>query len=169
MTTETSAALRVEALSPRHDRSGFESGVAPLDRYIRTQAGQDARKNMAAPFVLAPKGIVIAYYTLSATAVRLNDLPLATRRKLPLYPLVPATLLGRLAVDRRHQGQGYGRFMLADALYRSLQSEIASFAVIVDALDDSARRFYERENFSPFPDHSMKLFHPMSNIERLFM
>jgi len=89
-------------------------------------------------------------------------------RKLPGYPLVPATLLGRLAVDRRQQGKGYGRFLLADALYRAAQSEIASFAVIVDAKDDSARRFYERESFLPFPDEPMKLFRPMADIRRLF-
>lgn len=73
-----------------------------------------------------------------------------------------------LAVDRRQQGKGYGRFLLADARYRAAQSEIASFALIVDAKDDSARRFYERESFLPFPDQPMKLFRPMADIRRLF-
>jgi GNAT superfamily N-acetyltransferase len=81
---------------------------------------------------------------------------------------VPATLLGRLAVDRRQRGRGYGRFLLADALYRAVKSEIASFAVIVDAKDDTARRFYERESFLPFPDQPRKLFRPMADIRRLF-
>src|SRR6266478_2803495 len=67
-------------------------------------------------------------------------------------------MLGRLAVDRRQQGKGYGRFLLADALYRAAQSEIASFALIVDAKDESARRFYERESFLPFREQPMKLF-----------
>jgi GNAT superfamily N-acetyltransferase len=89
-------------------------------------------------------------------------------RKLPRYPLVPATLLGRLAADRHQQGKGYGRFLLADALYRAARSEVASFAVIVDAKDDSARRFYERESFLPSPDQPMKLFRPMADIRRLF-
>jgi GNAT superfamily N-acetyltransferase len=161
--------LRVEVLGARHDRSAFESGVEPLDRYFRVQAGQDARKNMAAPFVLMlPDGAIGGYYTLSATSVNLAELPVKMTRKLPRYPLVPATLLGRLAVDRRHQGKGYGRFLLADALFRSLRSEIASFAVIVDAKDDNARRFYERESFLPLPDQPMKLFRPMADIERLF-
>jgi GNAT superfamily N-acetyltransferase len=161
--------LRVEVLGPKHGRSGFESGVEPLDRYFRTQAGQDARKKMAAPFVLVLKDeSVVGYYTLSSTAVRLPELPEAIVRKLPRYPLVPATLLGRLAVDRRHQGRGYGRFLLADALYRAIRSEIASFAVIVDAKDESAKRFYERESFLPFPDQPSKLFRPMVDIEALF-
>ena len=161
--------LRVEALSSSHDRSRFESGVEPLDRYFRTQAGQDARKNMAAPFVLLlPDGIVAGYYTLSSTSVQLAELPAETVRKLPRYPLVPATLLGRLAVDRRQQGRGFGRFLLADALYRAARSEIASFAVIVDVKDESARGFYERESFLPLPDQPMKLFRLMADIRQLF-
>jgi GNAT superfamily N-acetyltransferase len=161
--------FRVEALASSHDRSGFESGVEPLDRYFRTQASQDARKNMAAPFVLLlPDGVIAGYYTLSSTSVRLAELPAQTVRKLPRYPLVPATLLGRLAVDRRQQGKGYGRLLLADALYRAARSEIASFAVIVDAKDENALRFYERESFLPLPDQPMKLFRPMVDIQRLF-
>ena len=169
MDREKEETLQVEVLSPHHDRSGFKSGVERLDRYFRTQAGQDARKNLAAPFVLLLSGTSIAgYYTLSSTAVQLTELPEQIVRKLPRYPLVPATLLGRLAVDQRHQGKGYGRFLLADALHRAMRSEIASFAVIVDAKDDNARRFYEREGFLPFLDQPAKLFRPMADIERLF-
>jgi GNAT superfamily N-acetyltransferase len=124
---------------------------------------------MAAPFVLMLRdGTVAGYYTLSSTAVQLAELPSQIMRKLPRYPLVPATLLGRLAVDRRQQGRGYGRFLLADALHRAALSEIASFAVIVDAKDDSARRFYERESFLPLLDQPMKLFRPMADIKQLF-
>lgn len=169
MPDEREEKLRVEPLASGHDRSRFESGVEPLDRYFRTQAGQDARKSMAAPFVLLlPEGTIAGYYTLSSTSVQLAELPAQTVRKLPRYPLVPATLLGRLAVDRRQQGKGYGRFLLADALYRATRSEIASFAVIVDAKDDSARRFYERESFLALPNQPMKLFRPMADIRRLF-
>lgn len=161
--------LRVQSLGPQHDRNSFVSGVDPLDRYFRTQAGQDARKNMAAPFVLVlPDGGIAGYYTLSSTAVKLAELPDNMARRLPRYPLVPATLLGRLAVDKRFQGKGYGRFLLADALLRAVRSEIASFAVIVDAKDDAARRFYERESFLPLPDEPMKLFRPMADLAKLF-
>ena len=161
--------LRVEALGPHHDRSSFVSGVEQLDRYFWSQAGQDARKNMAAPFVLVlPDGAVGCYYTLSSTALKLAELPAEITRRLPRYPLVPATLLGRLAVDKRHRGKGHGRFLLADALFRAARSEIASFAVIVDAKDEGARRFYERESFLPFPDQPMKLFRAMADIAALF-
>jgi GNAT superfamily N-acetyltransferase len=165
----TDEAFRFELLGPQHDRAAFESGVEPLDRYFRVQAGQDARKNMAAPFVLVlPDGVIGGYYTLSATSVHLVELPAQVTRKLPRYPVVPATLLGRLAVDRRYQGKGYGRLLLADALFRSVRSEIASFAMIVEAKDESARQFYQRESFLPLPDHPMKLFRPMADIEALF-
>lgn len=162
-------ALCVEPLGPHHDRAGFECGVEPLDRYFRTQAGQDARKNVAAPFVLVrPDGTIAGFYTLSATAVRLGALPANTAKKLPRYPLVPAILLGRLAVDRRERGKGYGRFLLADALYRAARSEIAAFAVLVETKDENARRFYERESFLSLPDRPTTLFRPMADIKRLF-
>lgn len=161
--------LRVEVLGPQHDRVAFESGAEPLDRYFRNQAGQEARKHMAASFVLLlPDGTVGGYYTLSATAINVGEWPAAVVRKLPRYPLIPATLLGRLAVDQRYQGKGYGRFLLADALHRALRSQIASFAVIVDAKDETAQKFYERESFLPFPDRPLKLFRPMADIAELF-
>lgn len=62
----------------------------------------------------------------------------------------------------------FGRFLLADALFRSVKSEIASFAIVVEAKDDGARRFYVRESFLPFPDHPMRLFRPMADIAALF-
>lgn len=163
------AGLRVESLGAHHDRSSFTSGAEALDRYFRVQAGQDARKNMAATFVLVLEdGSIGGYYTVSSTAVKLGELPPQTAKRLPRYPLVPATLLGRLAVDRRQQGRGYGRFLLADALQRVLRSEIASFAVVVDAKDDAARSFYEREGFLSFPDQLMKLFRPTADLRKLF-
>jgi len=160
---------RVEALGSHHDRNSLVSGVEPLDRYFRSQAGQDARKNMAAPFVLVlPDGAIGGYYTLSATGVKLSEFPVDITRKLSRYPLVPATLLGRLAVDQNYRGRGYGRFLLADALFRAVRSEIASFAIIVDAKDDAACHFYERESFLPFPDQPLRLFRSMADIAKLY-
>jgi GNAT superfamily N-acetyltransferase len=169
VTASVGDALRVEALGSQHDRSTFQCGEAALDRYFRSQAGQDARKRMAAVFVLiAPGEQIGGYYTLSATAVHMVDLPAQVARKLPRYPLAPATLLGRLAVDRRCQGKGYGRFLLIDALYRALRSEIASFAVVVDAKDEAAKRFYISESFLALPNLPLKLYRPMADIAALF-
>jgi GNAT superfamily N-acetyltransferase len=160
---------RFEPLGNHHDRSAFSCGVDALDRYFRTQAGQDVRKHIAAPFILiAPDDAIAGYYTLSAASIAFPDLPPEITRKLPKYPSIPATLIGRLAVDRRYRGFGYGRLLLADALYRAQRSEIASFAVIVDAKDDNAGRFYQRESFLPFPDRPLTFFRPMSEIKALF-
>jgi GNAT superfamily N-acetyltransferase len=100
--------------------------------------------------------------------MKLTEFPADVARKLPKYPLVPATLLGRLAVDKTHQGRGYGRFLLADALLRAVRSEIVSFAMIVDAKDEAAHRFYERESFLPLPDQPLKLFRPIADIAKLY-
>jgi len=128
-----------------------------------------ASKRSIAIFERRPAdGSVGGYYTLSATAVKLAELPADVARRLQRSPLVPATLLGRLAVDRQYQGKGYGRFLLADALGRAVRNEIASFAMVVDAKDDAARRFYERESFLPFRDQPMKLFRPIADIAALF-
>ena len=163
---------RVEALCKQHERSGFSCGVEPLDRYLREQAGQDARKRAAAPFVLCEgkSNAVLGYYTLSALSVDVGAWPENVARKLPRYPVVPATLLGRLAVDRRLRGKRMGEYLLMDAPRRALVTsrELASVAVIVDAKDDNALAFYRRYGFIPFADEPKRLFLPMGTIERLF-
>lgn len=115
-----------------------------LDSYFRTQAGHGRTEEYVRAFCpwAAGRDDSWGYYTLSSTSVQLGQLLARTVRKLPRYPLAPATLLGRLAVDRRHQGKGYGWFLLTDTLYRAARSEIATFAVIVDAKGDRARRFH---------------------------
>jgi GNAT superfamily N-acetyltransferase len=142
-----------------------------LDRYLARQAGQDVAKRVSAAFVLIePPAIkVLGFYTLAATSVRLMDLPTALAKRLPKYPHVPATLLGRLAVDVRAGGHGYGALLLADALARSLAASrtVASAAVVVDAKDEVAQRFYERHHFIPLPDTPSRLFLPMRTIEVL--
>lgn len=163
---------RVEPLGKQHDRSGFSCGIEPLDRYLREQAGQDARKRVAAPFVLCEgKSVeVVGYYTLSALSVDVGEWPNDVATKLPKYPLVPATLLGRLAVDARLRGKGAGEHLLMDALRRALDASrnVASVAVVVDAKDDSAVSFYERYGFIRFIDQPRRLFLPMAVIQRTF-
>ena len=163
-------ALRIDLLSDRHDRENFASRVEPLDRYLRQQAGQDARRRVAACFVLVGDDdrVPIGYYTLAATSIALAELPDALATRLPRYPVVPATLMGRLAVDARHQRQGYGEFMLFDAFSRALRNEIASYAFIVDAKDDKAARFYQRYGFRSLVEGGQRLFVPMAEIGKLF-
>jgi GNAT superfamily N-acetyltransferase len=105
----------VEPLGRQHDRASFSCGKSALDQYLKQLARQDARRHVAAPFVLVPERgdkTILGYYTLSSFAVDLADLPQDVARQLPAYPNVPITLLGRLAVDQRHAGQGFGEFLL---------------------------------------------------------
>jgi GNAT superfamily N-acetyltransferase len=163
---------RIEALGRQHDRKGFSCGVEPLDRYLKEHAGQDAKKRVAAPFVLCEgtSNTVLGYYTLSAFGVDVDAWPAEVARKLPRYPVVPATLLGRLAMARRLRGKGMGEHLLMDALHRALMAsrEVASVAVVVDAKDDAGVTFYRKYEFIPFADQPRKLFLPMGTIERLF-
>ncbi|BCL34693.1 GNAT family N-acetyltransferase [Nostoc sp. MS1] len=153
-----------------HDRAVFCCGIEKLDRYLKQQARQDARKRVAAPFVLIERssGLIVGYYTLSATSIKFDELPKEISKKLPKYPIVPATLLGRLAVDQNHRRKGLGEMLLLDALYRSLQSEIATIAVIVEAKDHNASSFYEHYGFIKFPNYSHRLFLMMETIAQMF-
>ena len=115
-------------------------------------------------------GSILGYYTLSAYGIQLSALPERISRRLPRYPTIPATLLGRLAVSSAHQGQKLGRFLLTDALHRSWRNttEVASVGVVVDALDESARAFYLHHEFIPLLDHPNRLFLAMATIEKAF-
>ncbi len=160
-----------EPLGPHHNRAAFSCGVVALDRYFRQQASQDLQRNLAAVFVLrdTTSELVIGYYTLNATSLESTGLPPAVTTRLPRYPVLPAVLLGRLAVDERYQGQGFGELLLVDALRRSLATseQIAAMAVVVDAKDDAARGFYERYGFQRFLDDEYRLFIPMTTIANL--
>src|SRR5438105_8275352 len=137
----------------------------------RHPMAQDVTKRAAVCFVLTPDGKTIAsYYTLSQYSVDLVELPKEIAAKLPKYPEVPATLLGRLAISSEFRGQKLGELLLLDALYLSLRQsqQVASAAVIVDAKDDAARRFYFRFDFVPLPDTQNRLFLPMQTINKVF-
>lgn len=169
---DDAASFFVERLNPRHDRERFTCGVEALDRYLRVQARQEMTRDIAVVYVLVPAdqpATVAGYYSLSSTGVRLSDLPETTRKRLPRYPLVPATLLGRLAVDETFRGRGFGERLLVDALKRSLTASrsVASVAVIVDAKDATGATFYARYGFIAFPDQPLRLFLPMKTIAAL--
>jgi ribosomal protein S18 acetylase RimI-like enzyme len=162
---------RIEPLHDRHDRPAFSCGVEPLDHYLKTQAGQNLKKRVAAVFVATPDGKTIAgFYTLSAHLLNLGDLPAEIAKKLPKYPHLPTTLLGRLAVNLDCRGQGLGEFLLLDALRRALAGsrQVASAAVVVDAKNEEASAFYRRYDFVPLPAQPTRLFYLMSSIARLF-
>ena len=149
-------------LGEEHDRGGFTCGVESLDRYLKTQAGQDVRRKANAVFVLSEVSHVTGYYTLCAMAISQGEVPEAARKYVPRYPLVSATLIRRLAVAKERQGQRLGAVLLADALRRAFDSAgtVGSSMVVVDALDEAAAGFYAAHGFVRLPD-SLRLVLPM--------
>src|SRR6266436_5838479 len=160
--------LKIEPLGSHHDRTEFACGVESLDRYFRAQAGQDVRRRANGVFVLVDPhepNKVLGYYTLCATALPQGDVPAAARKHIPRYPLVSATLIGRLAVSRTRQGDGLGSLLLADAVQRAYASAetVGSSMLVVDAPNERAAAFYESFGFQPLPD-SRRLVLPMRSI-----
>jgi GNAT superfamily N-acetyltransferase len=157
-------------LAPEHDRSAFDCGVPALNDWLAQRAGQFDRKDLARTYVAVRPGesAVLGYYALSSHAVRYEALPADQAKGLPRLD-VPVALLGKLAVDRGMQGQGLGGDLLVDALRRVqfLADEIGIRAVEVDAIDDAARRFYERNGFVPLLDNPRHLFLPVRVIRAL--
>jgi predicted GNAT family N-acyltransferase len=166
--------FRVEPFDKKkHDRTAFSCEPAALVAYLLQQASQDIAKHVAAVFVLTPDGHAIAgYYTLSQYAIEPDAFPaeLLKALHLPKYPLLPATLIGRLARNLSFRKQGVGERLLMSALEQSLHlsRSVASVAVVVDAKDDVARRSYESYGFTQMPDHLNRLLLPMNTIEQMF-
>lgn len=162
------ARFTIEPLAAIHDRSGFACGSAPLDRYFREQASQDIKRRIATCFVaidLETRDIA-GFYTLTAAGVVLDSLAPELVKKLPRYPVVPAALLGRLAIATRSQGKGLGAALLADALLRVARVEMGVFAMLVDAKDDAAQRFYEKHGFVLLAGEQRRLVLPIATALR---
>jgi len=158
--------LRIEPLTTAHDRSSFSCGVPELDLYLQRQARQDVDRHLATVFVFSRDGVrVDAFYTLSARSVLAEHLPANLAAKLPRYQ-IPATLLGRMAVDEAHRGRGLGTYVLLHALKRALNAstQVASWAVVVDA-KQGAREFYLKNGFISFPSQPERLFITMKAIQ----
>ncbi len=157
----------------KHDRAAFSCGNNELDTYLKQQARKDVEKRVAAVFVATNDGKTIAgYYTLSQYAVDAGVLPPEVLGKLrvPKYPVLPVTLIGRLARATTHKGLGIGEILLMSALKRALDhsKEIASLAVVVDVKDEHAAKFYSDYGFMRLPDHPNRMFLPMETIAMMF-
>jgi predicted GNAT family N-acyltransferase len=164
--------FEIELLAPHHDKVAFSCGNEQLDRYLQSTATQDKKKNIAIPYVIYDKERqrIIGYYTLSMSGINLEALPQEISKKLPKYPIIGVTLIGRLAVAQDYKGFGWGKLIIMDTFQRSLNISKAtgSFAVVVDAIDDDAVRFYKRFDFKNFPDRPDRLFRTMKSISQIF-
>jgi GNAT superfamily N-acetyltransferase len=163
--------LIITPLNKQHVRKDFDCGEQSLNEYLQRYANQDIRKRVNRVFVASCSDSteqVAGYYSLSAGSLIASSLPELHRRRLPRYP-VPIALLGRLAVSRDHQGQGIGSVLLADALQRTARASqvMAVYAVVVDALDEQAAKFYRQFGFIALPSQPLKLFLPMDSVAGL--
>ena len=160
--------VSIEALASTHDRRTFSCGVEALDEYLRRFARQHADANISRTYVAVEGLTVRGFYSLAMSAIRKENLPARHLNRFPNFPL-PVARLARLAVEMRHQRQGLGELLLADALQRCLRLsvEIGMLGVIVDAKDDHARGWYERYEFERLPDSPLTLWLPATAIARL--
>jgi GNAT superfamily N-acetyltransferase len=140
-----------EKLSASHNLSGFDSGEPLLDDWLRRRAGQNEVSGASRTYVVCVGNRVIGYYTLAAGAVAHADAPGRIRRNMP--EPVPVMVLGRLAVDQAFHGQGVGTGLLRDAVLRIvLAAEIVGIrAILVHAISDTAKAFYEKYGFVSSP------------------
>ncbi len=155
-----------EVLQPEHDLSAFDSGVPALDDWLRRRALRNQESGASRTYVVISEGQVVGYYALANGAVAQTEATGRTRRNMP--DPIPVMVLGRLAVDARMQGRGLGRALLRDAVLRTMQAaELAGIrAILVHALSDDAKRFYERCGFQPSPIDPMMLMITLRDAER---
>ena len=159
---------RIEALdTTRHRREEFQCESPELTDFLRTRARKEMQARASACFVLVEEtdpGRIVGYYTLSQTSVALDQLPAPFAKRLPRYPQLGATLIGRLARDLAWKGKQAGRLLLIDALRRSLRNsaEVGSVVVVTDPKDEKARAFYGSYGFRQLDED--RLFLPMSEL-----
>ena len=157
-----------EHLNPKkHDRKSFDCGVEALNLYLQRRANQDQKRNLTRMYVLAGEARIIGYYSISAHSVLRDNLP--DNVNLASYKDIPFLLLGRLAVDKKYQGQGYGDALIFHAFKTTLDAaeKVGILGMIVDAKDDNVAAFYEGFGFRRLQGSANRLVLPLSVMEKL--
>jgi predicted N-acetyltransferase YhbS len=154
-----------EPLEDTHDLTSFHSGVEALDRWLNQRARKNQKTGASRTFVVCEQRRVVAYYSLASSAVSVGAAAGRFRRNMP--DPIPVVVLGRLAVDRAWQGKGLGRALVRDAGQRVLQAAdaIGIRGMIVHALTEEARAFYERVGFDPSPLDPMTLMVTVKDLK----
>ena len=157
----------IQLLDSGHRRDGFDCGDAVLNGFLLRQAGQQQRRGFGKTYVaLAEDGVSVAgFVTVSAGQVATSSL--ATQKKLPRYP-APMLRIGRLAVDKRHQGKGIGQDLLAFVLRLAVEfsQRVGLYAVVVDAKHEQAKAFYVKLGFIACADSPLTLYLPVATLEQ---
>lgn len=157
-----------------HDRKSFDCGTEDLNNFLWQFAMRHRDAGISKTMVLPAKdnyADICAYYTLSHTEIERQTLPQKMAKKLPHYP-IPVMLIAHLAVHKGAQGHGLGKVTLIRALQHAYEVNLhlPSYAVVVDALDDTVQGFYEQHGFKVLDtdSHRTRLFLPMKTVTQLF-
>ena len=155
-----------EPIRADHDLTRFDSGQPTLDTWLASRALKNERGGGSRTYVVCEKGRVVAYYCLATGSVVHGAAPGSIRRNMP--DPIPVMLMGRLAVDRSHQGRGIARALVRDAILRTLNvAEIAGTrALLVHALDDTAAAFYRHLGFVDLPVDPLVLMLPLASARK---
>ncbi|GHV04173.1 N-acetyltransferase [Campylobacterota bacterium] len=153
-------------LDDRFNRTGFDCGEPELNIFLRERASQFVKRGFCRVYILTDENCVIGYYSLSQFAVKVQGLPPKIAKKFPSNMLVPCTLIGRLAVDRRFQDKQIGKLLLIDALKNVLEAskKIGGYCVVVDVKNEQVKGFYAKYGFIPFIDNELRMFLPLDSI-----
>ena len=160
--------LTLTPISKALQKAPFDCGYPDLNAYFRHYAVKNDELLIGKTFVaLDEHHAVTGFMTLSNAQIEAVTLPDAIKATLPRYP-VPAFRIAKLAVDRRFQGAGVGSWLLRNALQRALTVSLSDgvFAVLVDAIDDTAKGFYLKYGFIPLQDHPLTLILPLATIRK---
>ncbi|KYC35422.1 GNAT family acetyltransferase [Scytonema hofmannii PCC 7110] len=144
-------------LADTHLLDDFDCGVASLNDWLKRRAVANQKNSASRTYVIADEQKVIAYYCLSSGALALSETPSPIKRNMP--DPIPVAILGRLGVDTSWKGQGLGAALLQDAVFRTMQAaEILGIrGLVVHAISEEAKQFYEHYGFSPSPTQPMTL------------
>lgn len=158
-------------LDETHDVTQFSCGKPAMDTWLRQHALANQESSLTRTYVTCEGNVVRGYFSLAPSTIEFRNMPESFKKANPgiRYP-VGVILLARLAVDQRLQGQGIGRSLLLEALHKALRASeaIGGVAVVVDALDEEAKAFYEKYDFEPSPTGPFQLLLMMKDIDRSF-
>ena len=154
-----------EPLTAAHDVSDFSCGKPTLDHWLKTRALSNQERGFTAVLIVHDAGRVVGYYGLAPTAVVPSILPRSIRTGQPPDP-VPCLLLGQLATDTEWAGRGIGTGLVKHALERCVQAAVlvGGRALMVNAVDEDAARFWQRRGFIPSRDDPHILFRSIAAV-----
>jgi GNAT superfamily N-acetyltransferase len=156
-----------EPLAEIHELNDFFSGVTSLDDWLKRRARANQVSGASRTYVVADGRKVVAYYTLASGAIATADSVGRFRRNMP--DPIPVVVLGRLAADRSQQGRGLGRALFRDCAMRVAQAAdmIGIRGIVVHAISDQAKAFYQTLGFDPSPAEPMTLMVTLADIRQL--